>query len=101
LEYYTHTLARSATHKTKYCTFAEVFFSGGTGCRKNGLGDKTMLGQSRNNNGSVCGGSIERRERERVRPAGKKSESVALGYRTPRIYVRIELMLMPVELQRG
>jgi hypothetical protein len=41
------------------------------------------------------------RERERVRPAGKKSESVALGYRTPRIYVRIELMLMPVELQRG
>jgi hypothetical protein len=50
---------------------------------------------------AAAAAALSERERERVRPAGKKSESVALGYRTPRIYVRIELMLMLVELQRG
>jgi hypothetical protein len=72
---HTHTLVQRHTHKTKYCTFAEVFFSGGTGCRKNGLGDKTMLGQSRNNNGSVCGAAAlsERREKG-CGPRGKRAK---------------------------
>lgn len=59
-------------------TFAEVFFNGrcragGGGCSKNGLGDKTMLGQSRNNNGSVRAASIER-ERERKGAARGEKE---------------------------